>query len=80
MSNENVNGRAVNLEYVYAGIDLDTGLCHSVLTTSYVIDNPAWILVPALTNDYRDKYYNVNDGKWYLDQNFESEWLDAPQW
>lgn len=80
MSSENAIGRAVNLEYVYAGIDLDTGLCHSVLTTSYVIDNPAWILVPTLTYDYRDKYYDATSEKWYLDQNFEFEWTDAPQW
>lgn len=59
---------SVNLQYNYAGIDVDTGLCHSCGTFSYEINHPAWILVPIASNDYVDKYYK--DGHWYADREF----------
>ncbi len=56
------------LEYVYAGIYEDSGLCHSCITTTYIIDHPAWVQVPALSEDYYGKYYH--DGHWYADADF----------
>lgn len=70
---------SINLQYNYAGIDLNTGRCHSCATFSYVIDNPAWIEVPYSTNDYIGKYYNINDDKlWYHNQEFTQIWEECP--
>lgn len=63
---------APKLSYNYAGIDLDTGRCHSCMTFSYEINDPAWILVPKILDDYLNKYYK--DGKWYEDTKFSIPW------
>lgn len=69
---------SVNLQYTYAKINLETGLCSSCMTTSYEIDNPAFILVPTL-DDYSGKYYNINsDQMWYWDAEFTQLWEECP--
>lgn len=70
---------SVNLQYNYASIDLNTYKCIGCLTMSYQIDNPAWIEVPVATNDYVDKYYNLNgDQMWYWDAEFTQLWEECP--
>jgi hypothetical protein len=71
---------AMNLQYTYAVIDLDTGLCRACATRSFEVINDAYILVPTL-DDYRGKYYNINgDQMWYWDAEFTQLWEEAPQW
>ena len=60
------------LQYNYAGIDLDTGRCHSCITCSYEINDPAWIAVPRRYDSYVCKYYH--DGNWYSDAEFTTPW------
>ncbi len=60
------------LQYNYAGIELSTGRCHSCMTTSYEIDDPAWIAVPKYSEQYVGKYYH--DGNWYSDAEFTTPW------
>lgn len=60
-----------NLQYNYAQIDPSTGRCIDVFTSSYEIPLPEeYILIPAATTDYNDKYYNAADGHWYADAGF----------
>lgn len=67
------------LQYNYAGIDLNTGRCRSCGTYSYEINNPAFIPVPYATNDYYNKYYNINgDQMWYWDAEFTRLWEECP--
>lgn len=69
------------LQYDYAQIAPSTGRCIDVFTSSYQIPLPdEYILIPEATSDYHDKYYNKNDGLWYLDAAFTQLWADAPQW
>lgn len=56
------------LQYNYAKINLDTGLCTGCATTSYEINNPAFIPVPRYLDEYVGKYYH--DGNWYEDAAF----------
>lgn len=60
------------LQYNYAGIDLETGRCHSCATFSYEINDPAWIAVPSARDAYVGKYYK--DGQWYEDAEFTIPW------
>lgn len=60
----------MNLAYNYARIDVETGLCLGCMTYSYEIINDAYIPVPHMSNDYIDKYYNREDGLWYVDSEF----------
>lgn len=65
----NINQRIQQLEYNYAQIDVSTGRCHSVFTSSYEIPLPdEYILIPEASIEYRDKYYH--DGHWYADAEF----------
>ena len=67
------------LQYNYAKIDLATGRCKSCATTSYEINNDAFILVPTASNDYINKYYNLNgDQMWYWDAQFTQLWEECP--
>lgn len=68
------------LQYKYVGYYVDSGLCHSCITTSYVINAEGWVEVPELSNDYVGKYYDVNTEMFYLDPLFEQPWEEAPQW
>lgn len=69
----------INLQYNYAQIELDTGRCHSCFTCSYEINDPEYIPVPYTTNDYANKYYNLNgDQMWYWDAEFTQLWEECP--
>lgn len=71
---------SLNLQYNYAGINMETGLCDTCMTFSYEINHPAWIAIPTADSAYVGKYYNAADGLWYLDGGFTQLWEDAPQW
>lgn len=66
---------ATNLAYNYAEIDLETGECFSIMTTSYPIDNPAMIAVPVDDDEYVGKYY-IN-GNWYEDAEGTIPWTSS---
>jgi hypothetical protein len=68
------------LQYNYAAIDVSSGKCVGVITTSSEINHEAYVLVPEYTDDYKGKYYNQADGLWYLDADFNTIWTDAPTW
>jgi hypothetical protein len=63
------------LAYNYALID-ETGWCYEVRSTSMNCDDEeGFIPIPECDPDYTDKYYNVADGKWYLEASFTTEWI-----
>ena len=53
------------LAYNYAEIDLDTGECISVLTTSRLKTGSQYIRIERYDEDYMGRYY-IN-GAWYED-------------
>lgn len=62
------------LTYKYAKINLTTGECIGVITTikTEYENNPAYIPIPTLTDDYIFKYY-IN-GAWYEDAEGTIPW------
>ena len=63
--------------YNYARID-ETGFCYEVCSSSRDCDGmDGYISIPEYSEDYIEKYYNVNDGKWYEDAEFTTEWIPA---
>lgn len=70
---------SINLEHNYAVVDTMTGLCGGCFTASDEINHPAYIVVPYATDDYIDKYYNINgDQMWYWDAEFTQIWEECP--
>lgn len=61
---------SINLQYVYAQIDVSSGLCENVFTSSYQIPMAGYVEVPYQTTEYEGKYYNQADGHWYADADF----------
>lgn len=59
------------LQYNYAHINVETGLCDGCMTFSYEINHPEWIPVPTL-DDYIGKYYL--NGAWYEDADGTIPW------
>lgn len=66
----NENQRGQLLEYNYAQIELDTGKCIAVFTSSYQIPDVVLdcIEIPVYDIVYRGKYYH--DGHWFADADF----------
>lgn len=67
---------ATNFEYAYAEIDLETGLCIGVHSTSS--SNPAseeFIPIPVYDDEYLMKYY-IN-GNWYEDAEGTIPWTSS---
>ena len=69
---------SMNLQYNYAQVDPDTGLCVMCGTFSYEVPLSNYIPIPYATNDYMDKYYNFEDGLWYWDAEFTDLWEECP--
>ena len=68
---------AVQYAHNYAIIESD-GLCVEVCSTSRNCDGmEGYISIPEYNEEYIDKYYNINDGKWYEDADFTVEWIPA---
>lgn len=62
-----------NFAYVYAQIDLETGMCIGVQSTSS--PNPAgpdFVAIPVYDEEYAFKYYI--DGNWYEDAEGTIPW------
>ena len=66
---------AVNLAYNYAEIELDTGMCVGVVTTSAEQTSPAMIPIPAYDEEYLFKFYI--DGAWYEDPEGTIPWTSS---
>lgn len=67
---------AINYAYNYAEIDLTTGMCIGVSTTSS--PNPVseeFIPIPVFDEEYILKYYNFDDGKFYYDVEYTREYI-----
>lgn len=60
---------SVNLQYNYAHINTETGLCDGCMTFSYSFTHPEWVEVPTL-GDYVGKYYNFDDGLFYYEPEY----------
>lgn len=59
--------------YTYALID-GSGLCNEVCGTSRNYNGTGgYVVIPKYNSIYVNKYYNVNDGRWYLDASFVTE-------
>lgn len=70
---------SMNLQYNYAVIDLATGRCRACFTSSDQLVGDAYIEVPYATDDYYNKYYNLNgDQMWYWDAGFTQLWEECP--
>ena len=53
-------------------------MCVQVFTNTSELDteaNPQLIEIQTYNEEYCMKYYNVNDGKWYVDAEFTTEWI-----
>lgn len=67
---------AVNYAYNYAVIDLATGMCVGVQsTTMEITDEPTFILIPVYDENYVLKYY-IN-GAWYEDAAGTIPWTSS---
>ncbi len=63
------------ITFYYAVVD-ETGWCYRVLSTSRNSDDrEGYVTISEYNEDYLEKYYNVADGKWYLEATFETEWI-----
>ena len=69
---------SINLQYNYANVEPDTGLCVSCMTYSYQVPLSNYIEIPYTTNDYCGKYYNFDNGLWYWDAEFTQLWEECP--
>jgi hypothetical protein len=67
------------LQYNYAILD-ENDCCVGCMTYSCEVPLPTYVLVPDATNEYYGKYYNREDGLWYLDAARTQLWEEAPQW
>lgn len=63
---------AVNYQYVYAEIELETGMCIGVCSMSLPSTNPILIEIPVYDEEYVLKYY-IN-GSWYEDAEGTIPW------
>lgn len=68
---------AQQFTYNYAIIDLETGLCMETRSTSSERTEEEFIPIPEYNTDYIFKYYNRENGKWYEDAAFTTEWSPA---
>ena len=61
-------------DYNYAIIDVD-GLCYEVRSTSMnCATKDGFISVFSYSTKYLNKYYNIANDKWYLENTFQTEW------
>ena len=58
------------ITFYYAIID-ESGWCYEMCSTSRNCDNlEGYLPISGMDIDYLDKYYNVENGLWYLDEGF----------
>lgn len=63
------------LAYHYAQIILETGECVACYTCSYEINEPDCIRIPSYRDEYVGTYYNFDDGKFYYEPEFVTEFI-----
>ena len=68
---------AVNYQYAFAEIDLDTNMCIGVFTTTNPAegDFPMHVAIPVYDEEYVFKYYI--DGNWYVDAEGTIPWASS---
>ena len=67
---------ALNYYYNYAEIDLTTGLCLGVYTTTHEnTEHDNWVEIPVYDENYCLKYYI--DGNWYEDAEGTIPWTSS---
>ena len=66
---------AVNYYYNYAQIDLSTGMCYGVVTSSHTRTEEDMIEIPVYDEEYIMKYYI--DGNWYEDAAGTIPWTSS---
>lgn len=68
---------AVNYEYVFVCIDLDTNMCIGIETTTDATQGelPGMVQVPTYDEGYVFKYYNWDDEKFYYDAEYTQEYV-----
>ena len=70
--------RSLNYAYNYAYIDLDTNMCIEVTSTTAPIEGVDNIVeIPVNDGNYLLKYYNWDDGKFYYDAEYTSEFVSS---
>ena len=63
------------ITFYYAIID-ETGWCYEVCSTSRNCDGmEGYLSISSHNLDYLDKYYNIENGKWYWEDSFTTEWI-----
>lgn len=61
--------------YIYALID-ESNLCYEVCGTSNNHDGAnGYVAIVRYDQSYINKYYNANDGQWYLDESFAHKFV-----
>lgn len=66
---------ATNYAYNYAQIDLNTGMCIGVITTTNVCTQEDFVEIPVYDEEYGLKYYI--DGNWYEDAEGTIPWTSS---
>ena len=66
---------ALQYEYKYAEIDLETGMCLGVISCSTPITDPIYVEIPVYDEEYIFKYYNWDNGKFYYDEEYTEEYI-----
>lgn len=66
---------AMNYEFNYAQINLETGRCIGVRSRSTEVNNPAMIPIPVYDEEYYGKFY-IN-GNWYEDAEGTIPWQSS---
>lgn len=66
---------AVNYTYNFALIDLETGMCISVATSTSDTHSDEWVEIPVYDEEYLFKYY-IN-GEWYEDAEGTIPWTSS---
>ena len=66
---------ALNLQYNFAEVDLETGMCVGVITSSDDQSSETMIPIPVYDENYLFKYYI--DGNWYEDEAGTIPWTSS---
>lgn len=66
---------ALNYEYIYAEIDLDTNECIDVFSTTAINSAPCIVVLEVNDPEYLGKYYNWDNGKFYYDPEYTQEYI-----
>lgn len=71
---------SLNYAYNFAEIDPTLGnMCIGVYTTTEILDGtlPNRVVIPVYDEEYIMKYYNPENGGWYVDAEYTIPWQSA---